>query len=76
MTASYGGMLRSFLLRPVFEPAIRTLEEAVASRLPVHMAIYGSDLERTMAASKDETVRKVWRDKVVDNRSSKQKVIG
>jgi hypothetical protein len=70
LTTAYSGLLRSFLTLPAFEPALDSLQAVVASRLPVHMGIYGTDQEQIMAASKDLVVSTVWKNKIKDNRDS------
>ena len=74
LTASYGGMLRSFLTMPVFEPAIDSLDAVAASGLPVHMGIYGTTQEQIMADSSDLAIKQVWTHKIVDNRDSSEVV--
>jgi hypothetical protein len=63
-------MLRSFLAMPVMEKAIDSPREIVASGLPVHMYIYGVDVERAMAVSHNVDVKYIWEHILADSRDT------
>ena len=65
MTASYGGNLRAFLLRPQYSKPINNMEDVVTSGLPWTMALYGEEVELYLARSEDPVEKRFWEGKTV-----------
>ena len=64
LAASYGGSLRAFLMRPVFQKSMDTMEKVIASGLTWEMGLYGEPVENEMATSEDPTIKRIWDDKI------------
>ncbi len=60
LTASYGGNLRAFLLKPVLTDPVRTVDQLVSSGLPWNAVEYGDWAEKRITQSEDETLKVYW----------------
>ncbi len=65
ITASYGGNLRAFLLRPRFSEPIDNMEKIVNSGLPWTMALFGEEIEFYLQTSQVPVERDFWEGKTV-----------
>ena len=63
MSYGYSGNLKGFLVTPVYEEAVDTLEEIVASTLHVELTILGEEVESYMAESPDPLISQIWKRK-------------
>ncbi len=63
LTASYGGNLRAFLLKPVLTDPVRTVDQLVSSGLPWNAVEYGDWAEKRITQSEDETLKVYWEGK-------------
>ncbi len=63
MTASYGGNLRAFLLRPQYSEPINNMEDIVNSGFPWTMVMYGEEIELFLARSEDPIEKRFWEGK-------------
>ena len=65
LTASFGGKLRAFLSKPVYEKAISSPEDILQSDVVWDMKIYGEDVEDDMATSDNPVIKAIWDGKQV-----------
>ncbi len=60
ITASYGGNLSAFLLKPEFSQPINKVEDVVSSGLPWSMVLYGEEIESYLEQSEMPVEQKLW----------------
>ncbi len=64
-TATYGGTLRAYMLRPEYSSPISTMEEIVTSGLTWNYVLYGDEFETLLASQTDKVSRTFWENKKI-----------
>ncbi len=64
LTASFGGNLRAYLLKPTLTKTIDDISDIVNSGMPWSMQLYGEELDRQLSNAQDSNLVRFWTENV------------